>query len=348
MRHPVVDDAAPLLALTNLSTVSFHRWPSRSDRPDRPDVLIVDLDPTSDDFDEVRRAARWTRQVLDELDLAAYLQVTGSRGVHVVTPLDRSATTDGVAAFASGVARPSWPPAIPARPRSRAARRPEGDGSTSTSPATAGRRPLLRLTRCGPGQVRRWPRPSPGICCSTTPTCARTAGPSPRSPAAPGPRRPLGGNGPPRPLAGAAGRPARRPARQRRSGRGRRAERSRVIRARARRGRRSAGHGPLTGSGPPGGRLRARPPRGGRRQLEPVAHPAVGLRREGRGAVAERRVTHDELTNAVAVEVGAREPGDELERGAEQRRRLVEPDRVSAARAGRARRSRRRRCRPRG
>jgi bifunctional non-homologous end joining protein LigD len=105
VRHPVVDDAASLLALTNLSTVSFHRWPSRSDRPDRPDVLIVDLDPTSDDFDEVRRAARWTRQVLDELDLAAYLQVTGSRGVHVVTPLDRSATTDAVAAFASGVAR---------------------------------------------------------------------------------------------------------------------------------------------------------------------------------------------------------------------------------------------------
>ena len=77
-------------------------------------MLIVDLDPTSDDFDEVRRAARWTRQVLDELDLAAYLQVTGSRGVHVVTPLDRSATTDTVAAFASA-SRACWPPAIPAR-----------------------------------------------------------------------------------------------------------------------------------------------------------------------------------------------------------------------------------------
>jgi len=105
VRHPVVDDAASLLALTNLSTVSFHRWPSRADRVDRPDVLIVDLDPTGDDFDEVRQAARWTRQALDELDLAAYLQVTGSRGIHVVTPLDRSATTDVVAAFASGLAR---------------------------------------------------------------------------------------------------------------------------------------------------------------------------------------------------------------------------------------------------
>jgi bifunctional non-homologous end joining protein LigD len=105
VRHPVVDDAAALLALTNLSTVSFHRWPSRADRLDRPDVLIVDLDPSTDDFDEVRRAARWTREALDELDLASYLQVTGSRGIHVVSPLDRKADTEEVAAFAHGVAR---------------------------------------------------------------------------------------------------------------------------------------------------------------------------------------------------------------------------------------------------
>jgi bifunctional non-homologous end joining protein LigD len=104
VRHPVVDDAASLLALTNLGTVSFHRWPSRADRIDRPDLLIVDLDPSTDDFDEVRHAARWTRDVLDDLDLPAYLQVTGSRGIHVVVPLDRTADTDAVARFAADVA----------------------------------------------------------------------------------------------------------------------------------------------------------------------------------------------------------------------------------------------------
>jgi bifunctional non-homologous end joining protein LigD len=104
VRHPVIDDEAALLALTNLSTVSFHRWPSRADDPGRPDLLIVDLDPSSDDFGEVVRAARWVRAVFEELDLAAYAEVTGSRGIHVVAPLDRSATTDAVAAFAAGVA----------------------------------------------------------------------------------------------------------------------------------------------------------------------------------------------------------------------------------------------------
>lgn len=105
VNHPVVDDAAALLALTNLSTLSFHRWNTRIDQLDHPDLLIVDLDPSHDDFDAVRRAARRTRELLDELDLAAYVQVTGSRGIHVVSPLDRSAGSDAVAAFATAVAR---------------------------------------------------------------------------------------------------------------------------------------------------------------------------------------------------------------------------------------------------
>jgi bifunctional non-homologous end joining protein LigD len=104
VRHPVVDDAAALLALTNLSTVSFHRWGSRADRLEHPDLLIIDLDPSTDDFDDVRRATHWTRAVLDELDLASYIQLTGSRGVHVMVPLDRSAGTDEVADFANALA----------------------------------------------------------------------------------------------------------------------------------------------------------------------------------------------------------------------------------------------------
>ena len=105
VRHPMVDGEAALLALTNLSTVTFHRWTSRADRLDHPDSLVIDLDPSTDDFAQVRQAAVWTRDVLDELDLAAFVQVTGSRGIHVVTPLDRSATTNEVALFAEGVAR---------------------------------------------------------------------------------------------------------------------------------------------------------------------------------------------------------------------------------------------------
>jgi bifunctional non-homologous end joining protein LigD len=105
VNHPVVDDEATLLALTNLGTISFHRWPARTDDIEHPDLLLVDLDPSSDDFTGVKQAAHWTREVLEELDLAAYLQVTGSRGIHVVTPVDRGAPTEAAAAFAQHVAR---------------------------------------------------------------------------------------------------------------------------------------------------------------------------------------------------------------------------------------------------
>jgi bifunctional non-homologous end joining protein LigD len=103
--HPVLDGPAALVALTNLSTVSLHRWNSRVDHPDRPDLLIVDLDPSGEDLEPVRRAAHRVRELFDELELAAYLQVTGSRGIHVVSPLDRSAGTEAVVAFAAAVAR---------------------------------------------------------------------------------------------------------------------------------------------------------------------------------------------------------------------------------------------------
>jgi bifunctional non-homologous end joining protein LigD len=104
VNHPVVDDEAALLALSNLGTVSWHRWGARADELERPDVLIVDLDPSRDDMAAVVQAAHWTRELLDELDLPAYVQLTGSRGLHVVTPLDRAATTEEVGAFADGLA----------------------------------------------------------------------------------------------------------------------------------------------------------------------------------------------------------------------------------------------------
>jgi bifunctional non-homologous end joining protein LigD len=104
VEHPLVDGVDALLALTNLSTVSFHRWLSRVDKLDRPDLLVVDLDPSSDDFDDVRRAAHRAGDLFDELGLVPFLQVTGSRGVHVVAPLDRSTDTETVHQFAFDLA----------------------------------------------------------------------------------------------------------------------------------------------------------------------------------------------------------------------------------------------------
>jgi len=102
---PVVDTEDALVYLANQGMVTPHVWLSRADQPDHPDRLVFDLDPSGDDFDLVRRTALELRELLDDLGLVPYVKTTGSRGLHVMTPLDRSSTTAEVRAFAEAVAQ---------------------------------------------------------------------------------------------------------------------------------------------------------------------------------------------------------------------------------------------------
>lgn len=104
VRHVICSDAATLVYLANQNTITPHVWLSRSDRLERPDRLIFDLDPSRDEFDVVRRAARQTGQLLEELGLVPFAMVTGSRGIHVTVPLQRRADFGEVRAFADDVA----------------------------------------------------------------------------------------------------------------------------------------------------------------------------------------------------------------------------------------------------
>ncbi|WP_392971578.1 DNA primase small subunit domain-containing protein [Streptomyces sp. LN245] len=77
---------------------------TKADRPDHPDRLIFDLDPPGDDFASVRAAALLLRESLEQLRLPSAVMATGSRGLHVLVPLDRSESFDDVRAFAADVA----------------------------------------------------------------------------------------------------------------------------------------------------------------------------------------------------------------------------------------------------
>jgi bifunctional non-homologous end joining protein LigD len=103
--HVVCDNAATLVYLANQACVTPHIWLSRRDRLDFPDQMIFDLDPSQDDFELVKATARSFKDLLDELDMPAYLKATGSRGLHVVVPLRRSADFDAVRAYARELAQ---------------------------------------------------------------------------------------------------------------------------------------------------------------------------------------------------------------------------------------------------
>jgi bifunctional non-homologous end joining protein LigD len=104
VRHTLCDDTATLVYLADQACLTLHRWQSRTDGLDRPDRMVFDLDPSADDFGTVREAARLLGELLDELKLPSALMTTGSRGLHVIVPLDGRHTFDEVREFARDLA----------------------------------------------------------------------------------------------------------------------------------------------------------------------------------------------------------------------------------------------------
>jgi bifunctional non-homologous end joining protein LigD len=103
--HVVANDAATLVYLANQASITQHVWLSRVDRLDRPDRVVVDLDPPGEDFDAVRQAAREITDLLVEIGLTSFPMVTGSKGIHLWVPLRRSTEFDEVRDFARDFAR---------------------------------------------------------------------------------------------------------------------------------------------------------------------------------------------------------------------------------------------------
>lgn len=99
----VCQDAATLVYLAQQACITPHIWLSRMDELRHPDKLIFDLDPAGDDFEPIRAAARDLRQIIDEIGLVPFVMTTGSRGLHVVVPLERGADFDQVRAFAKRI-----------------------------------------------------------------------------------------------------------------------------------------------------------------------------------------------------------------------------------------------------
>ena len=103
--HTVCDDTATLLYLADQASLTLHRWLSRAGSIERPDRMVFDLDPAGeDDFGAVHEAAQLLGELLDALKLPSALMTTGSRGLHVVVPLNGRQDFDEVREFAKDVA----------------------------------------------------------------------------------------------------------------------------------------------------------------------------------------------------------------------------------------------------
>jgi bifunctional non-homologous end joining protein LigD len=103
--HVVANDADTLRLLANHNAVTLHVPTSRRDRLERPDRLIVDMDPPDDRrWPEVVAGARLVAEVVRAVGLEPFAMATGSRGLHVVAPLRREADYPEVFALSKAIA----------------------------------------------------------------------------------------------------------------------------------------------------------------------------------------------------------------------------------------------------
>jgi bifunctional non-homologous end joining protein LigD len=105
VHHPVVTDAESLQWLVNQNAITQHVWTARVPDLDHPDVCVFDLDPAKDDAAAVRATALELRDLLEELGLPSWIKTSGSKGFHLLVPLDGKASTDKVAHFAHAVGK---------------------------------------------------------------------------------------------------------------------------------------------------------------------------------------------------------------------------------------------------
>jgi bifunctional non-homologous end joining protein LigD len=102
VHYPLAGDARALVWLANQNSITPHVWSARVPKLHQPDLCIFDLDPAGDDPTSLRAAALAVRDLLEELGLSCHVKTSGSKGFHIVVPLDGEADFDLVWRFAHG------------------------------------------------------------------------------------------------------------------------------------------------------------------------------------------------------------------------------------------------------
>src|SRR5207249_7826598 len=93
VNFPLVNDELALLWMVNMGCIDMNTWYSRIDRPDRPDFVLFDLDPTPEvPWSQTIEVALILRELLDQLGLQSFPKTSGGKGFHVLVPVDRRST----------------------------------------------------------------------------------------------------------------------------------------------------------------------------------------------------------------------------------------------------------------
>jgi len=104
-RYILIEDASALAWCANLAAIELHPFLHRAPDPDRPTHVVFDLDPGEGaDLRDCARVGFLVKAITDELGLASFAKVSGSKGLQVYVPLNTAVAYAATRAFAKGVA----------------------------------------------------------------------------------------------------------------------------------------------------------------------------------------------------------------------------------------------------
>lgn len=104
LRYLLCNDKATLIYLTNLGCIEINPWSSRIQSLDKPDYLVIDLDPLDVGFNKVVKTAQTIRQVLESVKINSYPKTSGATGLHIYMPLGTKYTYEQAKNFAKLIA----------------------------------------------------------------------------------------------------------------------------------------------------------------------------------------------------------------------------------------------------
>jgi bifunctional non-homologous end joining protein LigD len=81
-----------LLYMVQLGCIEINPWSSRIQNLDKPDWLVIDLDPEGVTFKQVVQVARTVKEVCDEWKIPSYPKTSGKTGIHIFVPMGATYT----------------------------------------------------------------------------------------------------------------------------------------------------------------------------------------------------------------------------------------------------------------
>lgn len=103
--YAFVSSARDIVALVQNGVMETHVWGARIDALEKPDRIVLDLDPGPGiTWQGIKKSAVEVRALLDGIGLKSWVKLTGGKGVHIVIPVDRRVEWPVLSGFAKAIA----------------------------------------------------------------------------------------------------------------------------------------------------------------------------------------------------------------------------------------------------